>query len=93
MWKGPLGQALTTWDSMPRSPKVFQCITEGDPLPEIDITDLRGDQSYLYRIITAIRTGKITDDLFREKPGDMSLARWVTTASRICRVYVATHLS
>ena len=86
MWKRPLGQALTTCDSMPRSPKGFQCITEGDPLPEIDVTDLSRDQSYLYRIITAIRTGTITDDLLREKPGAVSLERWVTTASRICRV-------
>jgi hypothetical protein len=26
----------------------------------------------------------------RGKPGNMSLGRWVTTASRICRLYIAT---
>jgi hypothetical protein len=83
-------KALTTCESMPLSTKGIQMINDGDRLPEIPLDELSSDQSYLYRIITAIRTGVISDDLLKEKPGPISMARWVTTASRICRLYVAT---
>ena len=86
-WKGPIGKALTTCETLPLVN--FQKIS-GDPLPVVDLDDISRDQGYLYRIITAIITGVVTEDLIREKPGDMSMARWVTTASRICRLYIAT---
>ena len=87
-WKGPVGKALTTCETLPLA--VFQKISEGDPLPDVDFDDISRDQGYLYRIVTAIRTGVVTEDLMHEKPGNMSLARWVTTASRICHLYIAT---
>jgi hypothetical protein len=89
-WKGQTGKALTTCETMPVSATGFKSISDGDPLPDIDVNDLSCDQKYLFRIITAIKSGVITADLLREKPGVMSMARWVTTASRICRLYVAT---
>lgn len=90
LWKGPIGNALATCASLPLSAEGFQLITDGDPLPEIDVSELSNDQAYLYKMITAIRSGSISDDLLQEKPGPMSMARWLTTASRICRLYVAT---
>lgn len=88
-WKGPLGKSLSTCELLPVTGQ-FQSITDGDPLPQINTDELSHDQGYLYRIITAVRSGVISDDLVREKPGLMSMARWVTTASRICRLYVGT---
>jgi hypothetical protein len=61
-------EALTTCESMPLSTKGIQMINDGDRLPEIPLDELSSDQSYLYRIITAIRTGVISDDLLKEKP-------------------------
>lgn len=90
LWKGPIGKALATCESLPLSDKGFQLIAEGDPLPEIDVGQLSNDQAYLYKMITAIRSGEISEDLLRKKPGPMSMARWLTTASRICRLYVTT---
>jgi hypothetical protein len=90
LWKGPIGKALATCASLPLSAEGFRLITDGDPLPEIDVSELSNDQAYLYKMITAIRSGSISDDLLQEKPGPMSMARWLTTASRICRLYVAT---
>jgi hypothetical protein len=87
-WKGPIGKALTNCETL--SNAEFESISGGDPLPDIDHNDLSRDQAYLYNIITAIRTGVISDDLLREKTGAMSMARWLTTASRICRLYVGT---
>ena len=89
-WKGSHGKALQTCESLPLSPNGIQCISEGPLLPEIDPLDLSKDQAYLYKIIQAIKTGVISVDLLQEKPGPMSHARWLTTASRICRLFVAT---
>jgi len=89
-WEGPIGKALPTCELLPISETGFQSIPDGEPLPEIDLDVLSTDQAYLYKIVTAVRTGVISDDLLREKPGQMSLARWVTTGSRVCRLYVAT---
>jgi len=87
-WKGPVGKALTTCETLPLAD--FRTIPEGDQLPDVDLDDISRDQGYLYRIVTAVRTGIVSEDLMREKPGAMSLARWVTTASRICRLYIST---
>ena len=89
-WKGPLGTALTTCETLPVSPNGFHCIAKGAPLPNVDVNELSRDQAYLYRIISAIRSGVIDNDLLHMKPGPISHARWLTTASRICRLYVAT---
>ena len=89
-WKGPLGTALTTCETLPVSPNGFQCIAKGVPLPDVDVNELSRDQVYLYRISSAIRSGVIDDDLLHMKPGPISHARWLTTASKICRLCVST---
>jgi hypothetical protein len=89
-WKGPIGCALVTCETLPKT--IFNIINDGNMFPDIDTDNynLSRDQAYLYKIIKAIRTGVISDDLLRQKPGPMSMARWLTTASRICRLYVGT---
>lgn len=89
-WKGPISNALSSCETLPRSPSGFKKIDNGDPLPNIDVEELSCDQSYLYQIISAIRTGYIDDDLLRQKPGPMLLSRWLTTANRICRLYISS---
>lgn len=60
-------------------------------MPDIegDWKKLRGDQKYLYRMALAIHTGVCDDKLASKKPGPVSTARWLTTASRILRLYVS----
>jgi len=53
----------------------FQAITDDNPLPDIDFDEISCDQAYLYRIMAAIRSGTISDDLLHEKPGPPSHAR------------------
>jgi len=89
-WKGPVGNALATCESLPLSSTGIWCISDGPTLPDIDLADLSRDQIYLYKIIKPIKTGLLSSDLLREKPGPMSHDRWLTTAGRICRLYVAT---
>jgi hypothetical protein len=55
------------------------------------IKDLSTDQAYGYRIAQAIRTGVLPSDLALLEIGPVSHARWLTTASRICRLWVSKH--
>ena len=88
-WKGALGKSLETCETLSLSSKGIQRITGGPSLPELDIKDLSRDQAYLYNIIKAIQSGVIDKTLLREKPGPMSHARWLTTACRICRLFIS----
>ena len=40
-------------------------------------------------MIKAIQSGIIDKTVLREKPGPMSPARWLTTACRICRLFIS----
>lgn len=50
--------------------------------------DLRDDQKYLYEMVKAVDTGFCNSRLASTKPGLLNLSRWLTTASRILRLYV-----
>ena len=73
-WKGPIGKALTTCETLSKAD--FKSISDGDPLPDIDHNDLSQDQAYLHNIATAIRMGVISGDLLYENAGAMSIARF-----------------
>lgn len=60
----------------------------GEMPANIEGWSIRGDQSYLYRMVRSVHTGECDDRLASEKPGAISTARWLTTASRILRFYV-----
>ena len=44
-WKGPLGTALITCETLPLSPNGFRCIAKGAPLPGVDVNELSRDQA------------------------------------------------
>ena len=52
--------------------------------------DLSSDQKYLRDIIISISDGCVTRTLANRSPGKLGYARWLTTANRILRIYVAT---
>lgn len=59
-------------------------------LPEVDPTDLSSDQRYLLEICRELSSGYMPRSLANKSPGAMSHSRWLTTANRILRLYVAT---
>ena len=63
-------------------------IMQGTPLPEFELNDLSMDLAYSYRIIKVIQTGVIDYELFKLKPRKISHSSWLTTANRLCRLYV-----
>ena len=72
----------------------FLKITVGEPLITLidDIVkDLSTDQAYGYRITQAIRAGELPKDLALLEIGPVSHSRWLTTANRLCRMWVSKH--
>lgn len=58
-------------------------------MPEnIDNWEIRADQRYLYEMVKAVASGECSERLASIKPGPVNQARWLTTASRILRLYV-----
>lgn len=82
---GPIGKLIETCERLPvvRYEKI-----EVD-LPEVNLKELSTDQNYLYQICTAISTGNCPSNLANKSPGKLSHARWLTTANRILRAYIA----
>jgi len=70
----------------------FEVITT--QLPEINKKirkDLSTDQQYLYDICQAVSCGTCSNCLANREPGTLSHSRWLTTANRILRLYIATN--
>ena len=55
----------------------------------IDCSDLRNDQKYLLEIHRAVLQGVVNDPVFKRDPGALNHSRWLTTANRLLRYYVA----
>lgn len=88
---GPIGKAIKLCENNPVVQ--FVAIPDGDPLPDLPqhvIDDLSDDQQYLYRIICAIQSGSVDENLANLKPGPICHSRWLTLANRVCRLYVST---
>lgn len=56
----------------------------------VDSDGLTNDQRYLFEIAKIVDSGIINSHLCSLRPGPIHNARWMTTASRILRVYVST---
>lgn len=70
--------------------QVFEPIAMGSMPSNIDGWNMRSDQRYLYRVVVAVNNGTCDDQLANDKPGPVSTARWLTTASRILRLYISS---
>lgn len=92
-FRGPIGQAIQTAEILPVA-QDFEMITEGPGVPELsdDVSgDLSSDQRYIYRMMKAVRDGKVLKELAVSKPGPVCHSRWLTLACRVLRLYVSEH--
>lgn len=62
------------------------------PLDAKDEKKLSTDVLYLFRIAKAVSEGSCPEDIASMKPGQIVHSRWLTKASRLLRLYVATSL-
>ena len=85
-FSGPIGKALENCHEL----HVINYQPIYSNLPKIsDPKDLSTDQQLLYELAVAVSTGKCSKDLERRTPGLMHHARWLTTACRLLRLYMA----
>ena len=85
-FSGPIGKSLTNCEDLE--------VVSFDPVESEEITlsesDLSNDQNYLLSMYLAVSRGYVDTSLSSRKPGKVVLSRWLTTACRILRLYVAT---
>lgn len=85
-FQGPIGGALNECEKLPIAK--FQVISS--TLPDISFSDLGTDQKYLFDICQAIINGTCSESMSKRNPGRLNHSRWLTTANRILRLYVAS---
>lgn len=71
----------------------FEAISLEHMPPEMNEDDrklLSTDVKYLYEIAEAVSNGRCPISLANIKPGPVGHSRWITRASRLLRVYIAT---
>ena len=83
---GNIGKQLKDCEHLPIMK--FEPI-DAEPLP-IDTEDLSTDQKYLLHAYQAVSTGVCSTSLQHWNPGKLAHSRWLTTANRILRLYMAT---
>ena len=90
-FSGSIGKALSNATEYDINPN-FTPISIGPPLielPEEVIGDLSTDQHYGYKIVCAIREGKLPKELSLLEIGPVNHSRWLTTANRVLRLWVS----
>ena len=87
-FKGDVGKGLTGCEDLP--------IVAYDPIPSEDIAidlkkvKLSTDQFYLLRVYRAVASGHCPEDVANATPGKVVHSRWLTTACRVLRLYMAS---
>ena len=87
VFSGIIGKTLKTCEQMP---VVHYSAIMFENCPSLDGADLSTDQRYLYHMCHAVSSGQCSPDLALQKPGPIVHSRWLTTANRLLRLYVAT---
>ncbi|XP_036340639.1 uncharacterized protein LOC118750006 [Rhagoletis pomonella] len=88
VWPGVLGSEIMTCTKYPVV-SGFEAIAMGVIPENIGSWELRNDQRYLFDMVLAVNNGECDEYLASKSPGPVSTARWLTTASRLLRVYVS----
>ena len=84
---GTIGKSLHNCEKLP----IVNYVPLSCVLPQhVTSNDLSTDQKYLFDLCTAISVGVCQVDLSLRNPGLINHSRWLTTANRILRLYVAT---
>ena len=59
-------------------------------MPTVVLKDLSRDQQYLWEMCDSVSKGLCSLDLSKKNPGALNHSRWLTTANRLLRLYVAS---
>ena len=98
----PLGHILAKLDGKTVGPRSYAWLATCENLSivkfeptanlklDIEPSDLSTDQMSLYETWWIVSGGIVPESLAKRHPDNMSCARWLTTANRLLRLYVAT---
>ena len=92
-WTGPIGKLLKNVNTMKRLEE-FQPVEELEPMVELSeevVSSLSTDSQLAYRLVQAVVAGKLDVDLINRLVGNLSHARWLTTAEAILLLQVSEH--
>lgn len=90
-FSGPVGKALADVSgSAIVKYKMFDTAEKLPEMPEPVFKKLSNDQKYLYKIVGSLISGQFPESLKQMKIGEINHSRWLTTASRICKLYALT---
>lgn len=84
---GPIGKQISNCELM--AIVKFSKIESEEIVTEED-DNLSTDQKYLLEAFEAVKSGTCPEDLSFRNPGNISHSRWLTTANRLLRLYMAT---
>lgn len=84
-FSGPIGKALANCQTLP----VVSFDRIEVVLPIVTLKTLSTDQQYMWEICEAISKGECSQALSKRNPGALNHSRWITTANRVLRLYVA----
>ena len=90
---GPVCSLLTKVEDMEYNPK-FRALSSGEAIIEIPdnvLKEMSTDQKTSYRLVAAVKNGVLPECLQYLKCGELSHARWLTTAQRILFLYTRKH--
>lgn len=85
---GPIGRIITNKSTLKERSLINFKAIDAENLPEVDVKSLSRDQQYLHQMFTAIKTGIMTDSLFKASLPTVHHARFMNLASAILRYYV-----
>jgi hypothetical protein len=89
-FSGPIGQQLML-DTYTSDPVDFQPVSTTVVRPPDDVVrDLSNDQRLLLEYLLGVSSGAVDESYIKRKPGPVSHARWLTTATRILILYTRT---
>ncbi|GBN38421.1 hypothetical protein AVEN_69397-1 [Araneus ventricosus] len=83
-FSGPIGTQLSKCEKLP----VVNFKSNKCEISEIEWTILSKDQQHLLDISYAVKSGSSPEDLAVREPGPLYHSKWLTTASRVLRLYL-----
>ena len=85
-WTGPIGSQFSE-DTCLKPAVPFRPVSSHLQRPPDDVKDLSADQRLLLEYVMGISDGAIPPRIMHTRPGPVSTARWLTSASRILVLY------
>ena len=91
-FSGPISKQLSHLNSMKKSS--FEAIPGTEELielPEKIVKEMSTDASLSYKLLCAIRSGKLSPELASMKCGNIVHSRWLTTGQSIMMLWMSEH--